>query len=38
MRFVLMEKPTSDADKKTLTADLDHVILSYGLPLGEQYT
>ncbi len=37
MRFVLMEKPTSDADKKTLTADLDHVILSYGLPLGEQY-
>ena len=37
MRFVLMEKPTSDADRKTLTADLDHVILSYGLPLGEQY-
>src|SRR4029077_3918012 len=38
MRFVLMEKPTTDADKKTLTADLDHVILSYGVPLGEQYT
>jgi phosphatidylserine/phosphatidylglycerophosphate/cardiolipin synthase-like enzyme len=37
MRFVLMEKPTSAAAKKTLTRDISHVILSYGLPLGEMY-
>ena len=37
MRFVLMEKPTNDAQKKTLTADFNRVILSYGVPLGEIY-
>jgi phosphatidylserine/phosphatidylglycerophosphate/cardiolipin synthase-like enzyme len=37
MRFVLMEKPTAPSQKKTLTADFDHVILSYGVPLGEIY-
>ncbi len=37
MRFVLMEKPATDANKKALTGDLTHVILSYGTPLGELY-
>jgi len=37
MRFVLMEKPATDAVKKTLTKDISHVILSYGVPLGELY-
>ncbi|PYR62012.1 MAG: hypothetical protein DMF91_08195 [Acidobacteria bacterium] len=37
MRFVLMEKPTSEPAKKTLTADIGHVVLSYGVPLGEMY-
>jgi phosphatidylserine/phosphatidylglycerophosphate/cardiolipin synthase-like enzyme len=37
MRFVLMEKPTSEPAKKTLTADIAHVVLSYGVPLGEMY-
>jgi phosphatidylserine/phosphatidylglycerophosphate/cardiolipin synthase-like enzyme len=37
MRFVLMEKPATVANKKALTADLTHVILSYGTPLGEIY-
>jgi phosphatidylserine/phosphatidylglycerophosphate/cardiolipin synthase-like enzyme len=37
MRFVLMEKPTSVDQKKTLTADRNRVILSYGVPLGEIY-
>ena len=35
MRFVLLEKPVPAAQKKTLTADLNRVILSYGVPLGE---
>jgi phosphatidylserine/phosphatidylglycerophosphate/cardiolipin synthase-like enzyme len=37
MRFVLMEKPAPDAQKKVLTADVNRVILSYGVPLGEIY-
>ena len=37
MRFVLLEKPLPDAQKKTLTADFNRVILSYGTPLGEIY-
>ena len=37
MRYVLMEKPATDAQKKTLTADISHVVLSYGTPLGELY-
>lgn len=37
MRFVLMEKPAPAAQKKTLTADFNRVILSYGVPLGEIY-
>jgi len=37
MRFVLMEKPASAEVKKVLTKDFTHVILSYGVPLGELY-
>jgi phosphatidylserine/phosphatidylglycerophosphate/cardiolipin synthase-like enzyme len=37
MRFVLMEKPTNVEQKKTLTADFNRVILSYGVPLGQIY-
>ena len=37
MRFVLLEKPLPDAQKKTLTADFNRVILSYGTPLGDIY-
>jgi len=37
MRFMLMEKPAPPAQKKALTADFNHVILSYGVPLGEIY-
>ncbi len=37
MRFVLLEKPLPAAQKKTLTADFNRVILSYGTPLGEIY-
>jgi phosphatidylserine/phosphatidylglycerophosphate/cardiolipin synthase-like enzyme len=37
MRFVLMEKPATAAVKTKLTEDLTHVILSYGIPLGELY-
>jgi phosphatidylserine/phosphatidylglycerophosphate/cardiolipin synthase-like enzyme len=37
MRFVLLEKPVPDAQKQTLTADFNRVILSYGVPLGEIY-
>lgn len=37
MRFVLMEKPAPADQKKTLTADFNRVILSYGVPLGEIY-
>lgn len=37
MRFVLMEKPAPPAQKKMLTADFNHVILSYGTPLGDLY-
>jgi len=38
MRFVLMEKPAAAAVKTKLTEDFTHVILSYGVPLGELYT
>ena len=37
MRFVLLEKPVPEAQKKSLTADFNRVILSYGTPLGELY-
>jgi len=37
MRWVLMEKPLPEAQRKTLTADFNRVILSYGVPLGEIY-
>ena len=37
MRFVLMEKPVPREQRKTLTADFNRVILSYGVPLGEIY-
>jgi phosphatidylserine/phosphatidylglycerophosphate/cardiolipin synthase-like enzyme len=37
MRFVLLEKPAPDAQRKTLTADFNRVILSFGTPLGEIY-
>lgn len=37
MRFVLMEKPATVANKKALTQDYAHIILSYGTPLGELY-
>jgi phosphatidylserine/phosphatidylglycerophosphate/cardiolipin synthase-like enzyme len=37
MRFVLMEKPLPPEQKKTLTADFNRVITSYGVPLGESY-
>src|SRR6476469_1483680 len=35
MRFVLMEKPTTEAQKKTFATDKTRLILSYGVPLGE---
>jgi len=37
MRFVLLEKPVPPDQRKTLTADFNRVILSYGVPLGELY-
>ncbi|MDQ1397880.1 MAG: hypothetical protein QOG64_3139, partial [Acidimicrobiaceae bacterium] len=37
LRFILAEKPPTDAKKAKLTADPD-VILSYGSVLGEMYT
>ena len=37
MRFVLMEKPLPEDQKKVLTADFNRVILSYGVPLGQIY-
>jgi phosphatidylserine/phosphatidylglycerophosphate/cardiolipin synthase-like enzyme len=37
MRFVLLEKPAPDAQRKALTADFNRVILSFGTPLGEIY-
>jgi phosphatidylserine/phosphatidylglycerophosphate/cardiolipin synthase-like enzyme len=37
MRFVLMEKPAPEDQKKVLTADFNRVILSYGVPLGQIY-
>jgi len=37
LRFVLMEKPPTEAVKKALTKDRD-LIISYGAVLGEMYT
>ena len=37
LRFVLMEKPATTALKAQLTKDRSHVLLSYGVPLGELY-
>lgn len=37
MRFVLMEKPAPEDQKKTLTSDFNRVILAYGVPLGQIY-
>ena len=37
MRFVLMEKPAPEDQKKRLTSDFNRVILSYGVPLGQIY-
>jgi len=37
MRFVLLEKPAPDVQRKALTADFNRVILSFGTPLGEIY-
>jgi len=34
---VLMEKPAPQDQKKSLTADFNRVILSYGVPLGQIY-
>jgi phosphatidylserine/phosphatidylglycerophosphate/cardiolipin synthase-like enzyme len=38
MRFLLLEKPPSDALRKELNNDFTHLIPSYGVPLGELYT
>jgi phosphatidylserine/phosphatidylglycerophosphate/cardiolipin synthase-like enzyme len=37
LRFVLMEKPAPTAQSKVFQRDRAHLILSYGVPLGEQY-
>jgi phosphatidylserine/phosphatidylglycerophosphate/cardiolipin synthase-like enzyme len=37
MRFVLLEKPLPEEQKKVITADFNRVILSYGVPLGQIY-
>lgn len=37
LRQVLLEKPVEDGIRKELTADYGHVLLSYGVPLGEMY-
>lgn len=37
MRFVLMEKPATAINRKALTADYAHIVLSYGTPLGQLY-
>jgi phosphatidylserine/phosphatidylglycerophosphate/cardiolipin synthase-like enzyme len=38
MRFILMEKPATDQNRKALTIDPTHTVLSYGTTLGELYT
>jgi phosphatidylserine/phosphatidylglycerophosphate/cardiolipin synthase-like enzyme len=38
LRFVLMEKPAPQAQTAEFAKDRKHLILSYGVPLGEQYT
>jgi phosphatidylserine/phosphatidylglycerophosphate/cardiolipin synthase-like enzyme len=37
MRFVLLERPTTTLLRRQLTKDFGHVLLSYGVPLGELY-
>ena len=37
LRFVLMEKPATQTQLKEFQKDRKHLILSYGVPLGEQY-
>lgn len=37
LRFILMEKPAPEAQKELFDKDRKHLILSYGVPLGEQY-
>ena len=38
LRFVLMEKPATKALKDAFKNDRFNVVMSYGVPLGEQYT
>jgi phosphatidylserine/phosphatidylglycerophosphate/cardiolipin synthase-like enzyme len=38
LRFILMEKPAPEAQTAAFAKDRKHLILSYGVPLGEQYT
>jgi len=38
LRFILMEKPATQALKATFDKDRKHIIMSYGVPLGELYT
>ncbi|HEX6534015.1 MAG TPA: phospholipase D-like domain-containing protein [Gemmatimonadaceae bacterium] len=38
LRFVLMEKPATTAQSSVFRKDRAHLVLSYGVPLGEQYT
>jgi phosphatidylserine/phosphatidylglycerophosphate/cardiolipin synthase-like enzyme len=37
LRFVLMEKPAPEAQSAAFAKDRKHLVLSYGVPLGEQY-
>jgi phosphatidylserine/phosphatidylglycerophosphate/cardiolipin synthase-like enzyme len=37
LRFVLMEKPATQKQKTEFAKEQKHLILSYGVPLGEQY-
>lgn len=37
LRFVLLEKPATQEQSKEFKKDRPHLILSYGVPLGEQY-
>ncbi|HYN82278.1 MAG TPA: phospholipase D-like domain-containing protein [Gemmatimonadaceae bacterium] len=37
LRFVLMEKPATETQSEEFQKDRAHLILSYGVPLGEQY-
>ena len=37
LRFILMEKPAPEEQTNLFAKDRKHLILSYGVPLGEQY-